>query len=98
MLFLNSQNQLIQFKKMFCGTINGTSVYPREVAKAALLTNSAAVIFTHNHPSGLAKPSQADLRITKDLVQVLELIDVKVLDHVVVTTTNYTSFAEHGLL
>ena len=97
-LFLNAQNQLIKFETMFRGTINGASVYPREVAKAALLTNSEAVIFTHNHPGGVAEPSQPDLRITKQLVQVLTLIDVRVLDHMVVTTTAYYSFAEHGLL
>lgn len=97
-LFLDNQHRLISFDPMFRGTIDAASVYPREVAKAALLHNAAAVIFTHNHPSGTADPSQADMRLTDRLVQVLELLDVRVLDHIVVGATETHSFAQSGLL
>jgi len=97
-LFLNNQHQLIEFEIMFRGTIDGASVYPREVAKAALLHNAAAVIFTHNHPSGVAEPSQADKRITQLLADGLNLFEIRTLDHLIVTPTSYTSFAERGLL
>ncbi len=97
-LLLNNQHQLIKFEIMFRGTIDGASVYPREVAKAALLNNAAAVIFTHNHPSGITEPSQADRRITERLSQALELLDIRTLDHIIVGPTETTSFAERGLL
>jgi DNA repair protein RadC len=97
-LFLDSQHRLIEFKNMFTGTIDAASVYPREVVKAALYANAAAVIFSHNHPSGVAEPSTADQHITKRLVNALELIDVKVLDHIVVGVEGSVSFAERGLL
>ena len=96
-IFLDNRHRLISFDKMFFGTIDGASVHPREVVKAALKHNAAAVIFTHNHPSGVAEPSQADQRITTRLVDALTLIDVRVLDHLVVGD-GVVSFAERGLL
>jgi DNA repair protein RadC len=97
-LFLDSQNRLIQADEMFRGTLTSTSVYPREVVKMALQYNSAAVIFAHNHPSGVAEPSRADELITKTLKQALALVDVKVLDHFIVADNEILSFAERGLL
>lgn len=97
-LFLNSQHKLISFESMFRGTINAASVYPREVAKRALELNAAAVIYTHNHPSGNAQPSNADISITNHLKSALELLDVNTLDHIIVTKVSHTSFAERGLL
>lgn len=96
-LLLDSQHQLIEFREMFFGTINNTSVYPREVVKAALTANAASVILAHNHPSGISEPSKADKEITQRLKQALALIDVTVLDHIVVGRT-CTSFVEQGLL
>ncbi len=97
-LFLDSQHRLLAFEEMFYGTIDGASVYPREVVKKALAHNAAAVILSHNHPSGVAEPSQADMRITERLQQALELVDVRVIDHLVVGDTEVVSFAEQGLL
>ncbi len=97
-LFLDSQHKLIEFKTMFRGTIDSASVYPREVAKEALQLNAAAVIFTHNHPSGLCEPSQSDLRLTTRLIDALNLFDIRVLDHIIVSKINSISFAERGLL
>ncbi|MGI1679552.1 MAG: DNA repair protein RadC [Cellvibrionaceae bacterium] len=97
-LFLDSQNRLLAFKEMFQGTIDGASVYPREVVKQALTHNAAAVIFAHNHPSGVAEPSQADIRITTRLQAALDLIDVRVLDHFIVGDPEVVSFAQRGLL
>ena len=96
-LFLDNRNCVIAFDKLFRGTIDGASVYPREVVKAALKHNAAAVIFAHNHPSGVAEPSHADEQITKRLKDALALIDVRVLDHLVVGE-DVISFAERGLL
>ena len=96
-LFLDNRNRVIAFDKLFRGTIDGASVYPREVVKAALKHNAAAVIFAHNHPSGVAEPSHADEQITKRLKDALALIDVRVLDHLVVGE-DVISFAERGLL
>lgn len=96
--FLNNQHQLIAVEEMFVGTIDGAAVYPREVAKAALQHNAAAVMFAHNHPSGVTDPSSADRRITERLVQGLGLLDIRVLDHIIVSETSATSFAEIGLL
>lgn len=96
-LLLDSQNQLIEFKEMFYGTINATNVYPREIVKSALNSNAAGVILAHNHPSGIPEPSQADKDITQLLKQALALIDVAVIDHIVVGRT-CTSFVERGLL
>jgi DNA repair protein RadC len=97
-LFLNSQHALISFEIMFTGTIDAASVYPREVVKLALQNNAAAVIFTHNHPSGTLDASRADKLITDRLVDALALMDIKVLDHIIVSTTGASSFAQQGLL
>lgn len=97
-LLLDNQHRVIAFEQLFLGTIDGASVYPREVVKCALSANAAAVIFAHNHPSGVAEPSQADRRITDRLVRALALVDIRVLDHVVVGDTEVVSFAERGLL
>jgi len=96
-LFMDNRNRVITFEKLFRGTIDGASVYPREVVKACLRHNSAAVILAHNHPSGVAEPSVADERITKRLKDALALIDVRVLDHLIVGE-EVVSFAERGLL
>lgn len=97
-LFLDNQNRLIIYEELFFGTIDGASVYPREVVRRALMHNAAAVILAHNHPSGVAEPSQADERITRRLISALELIDVRVLDHMVVGNAEVISFAERGLI
>ncbi|MES2547684.1 MAG: DNA repair protein RadC [Pseudomonadota bacterium] len=97
-LFLDAQNRLQASEEMFSGSLMQTSVYPREVVKRAIHHNSAAVIFAHNHPSGVAQQSQADEQITKHLKQALSLIDVKVLDHFIVAGNNTMSFSERGLL
>ena len=97
-MFLDNQNRLIAFKEMFRGTIDGCSVYIREVAKDALRLNAAAMIFTHNHPSGVCEPSQADLTITRKLIDALALFDIRVLDHIVVSLEDAVSMAERGLL
>jgi len=97
-LFLDNRHRVIEFVPLFRGTIDGASVYPREVVKEALRRNAAAVILAHNHPSGVAEPSQADELITARLRDALALIDVRVLDHFVVTGDDVVSFAERGLL
>lgn len=97
-LFLDSQHRVIVFETLFYGTIDAASVYPREVVKSALSHNAAAVILAHNHPSGVAEPSQADQRITTRLVEALALVDIRVLDHFVVGEGEPVSFAERGLL
>ena len=97
-LYLDSQHRLIRFEVMFKGTVDGASVYPRPVVRRALELNAAAVILTHNHPSGLPNPSQADIAITKKLQEALMLIDVRVLDHIVVGSEGSTSMAEDGQL
>ena len=97
-LFLNSQHEVITVEELFQGTIDGAAVYPREVAKSALKHNAAAVILAHNHPSGVVEPSAADRRITERLQQSLGLLDIRVLDHVIVSATGYCSFAEQGLI
>lgn len=97
-LLLNNQHQLIRFVELFRGTIDSASVYSREVVKEVLLSNAAAVIFAHNHPSGLAEPSAADCRITDRLVDALKLIDVRALDHIIVSHKDTYSFAEAGRL
>ncbi|PUA27649.1 MAG: hypothetical protein B0W54_13955 [Cellvibrio sp. 79] len=97
-LFLDNQNRLIAYEELFFGTIDGASVYPREVVRRAISHNAAALILSHNHPSGVAEPSQADQRITQRLQAALELIDVRVLDHMVVGDTEVISFAERGLI
>jgi DNA repair protein RadC len=97
-LFLDAQNRLIAAEEMFRGTLTQTSVYPREVVKAALKHNAAAVIFAHNHPPGVAEPSRADELLTCALKLALALVDCKTLDHLVVAGEKTTSFAERGLL
>jgi len=96
-LFLDQRHRVIEFEEMFRGTIDGASVYPREIVKKALEHNAAAVIFAHNHPSGVAEPSQSDERITQRLKEALGLVDIRVLDHFVVGD-DVVSFAERGLL
>ncbi len=96
-LFLDQRHRVIEFEEMFRGTVDGASVYPREVVKKALEHNASAVIFAHNHPSGIAEPSQADERITQRLKAALSLVDIRVLDHFVVGD-RVVSFAERGLL
>jgi DNA repair protein RadC len=97
-LHLNSRHQLIAFEELFRGTIDGASVHPREVVKAALARNAAAVILAHNHPSGVAEPSHADELITSRLRDALALVDIRVLDHLVIGDGRCMSFAERGLL
>jgi DNA repair protein RadC len=97
-LFLDNRHRVICYEELFQGTIDGASVHPREVVRHVLRTNAAAVIFAHNHPSGVAEPSQADLRITQRLKEALALIDVRVLDHVIIGDGQGTSLAERGLI
>jgi DNA repair protein RadC len=96
-LFLDARHQLIAAEELFHGTINQTSVYPREVVKRALGLNAAAVVLAHNHPSGCAEPSSADATLTRVLREALALVDIRVLDHFVVTRGTVTSLAERGL-
>ncbi len=96
-IFLDSQNQLICYEELSHGTLDSASVYPREVIKKALQVNAGAVIFAHNHPSGIAEPSQADIAITVTLKQALALLDIRTLDHMIVGETQVTSMAERGL-
>jgi DNA repair protein RadC len=97
-VWLDAQHRVLKMQELFSGTLTQTSVYPREVVKDALRHNAAAVIFAHNHPSGLAEPSQADQLLTETLKRALDLVDVKVLDHFVVGRGATLSFAERGLL
>lgn len=96
-VFLNTQNKVIHHEEMFRGTIDGTSVYPREIARKALEVNAKNVIFAHNHPSGNVTPSQADVQITRKLSRGLEMFDIVVLDHFIVGETMY-SMKEDGLI
>jgi DNA repair protein RadC len=96
--FLDTRHRVICCEEMFRGTLDGTSVHPREVVKRTLHHNAAAVIFAHNHPSGVAEPSDADRRLTRRLKESLALIDVRVLDHFVVGSEETVSFAERGLI
>lgn len=97
-IYLDAQNRLIDFEALFTGTLTQTSVYPREVVKAALARNAAAVMFVHNHPSGCAEPSRADQVLTDTLKQALAIVDTKVLDHFIVAGSVVLSFAERGLI
>lgn len=97
-LWLDAQHRVIACEELFRGTLTQTSVYPREIVKAGLRANAAAVIFAHNHPSGAAQPSQADELLTRNLKDALSLVDVKVLDHFIVAGHQTLSFAERGLL
>jgi len=97
-LYLDNRHRILRFDELFRGTIDGTSVYPREVVKEALAVNAAAVILAHNHPSGVAEPSQADERITRRLKAALELVDIRLLDHLIIGSAVTTSLASRGLL
>lgn len=97
-LYLDNQHRVVKLEELFSGTIDGAAVYPREVVKRCLHNNAAAVIFAHNHPSGIAEPSQADIGITVRLKAALNTIDVRVLDHIVVGRCEAVSFAERGLI
>jgi len=97
-LFLDNKHRMIAFEELFRGTIDSANVYPREVVKHALSHNAAAVIFAHNHPSGVAEPSQADYAITDSLKSALATVDIRVLDHIVVGDGETVSFAETGYL
>jgi DNA repair protein RadC len=97
-LWLDAQHRVIASEELFRGTLTQTSVYPREIVKAGLKANAAAVIFAHNHPSGVAQPSQADELLTRNLMEALSLVDVKVLDHFIIAGHQTLSFAERGLL
>ncbi len=97
-LFLDAQHRLLRLEEMFRGTLTQTSVYPREVVTRALALGAAAVILAHNHPSGAAEPSKADEYLTQTLVKALQLVDVRVLDHLVVGRGEVVSFAERGLI
>ncbi|MFL9877845.1 DNA repair protein RadC [Herbaspirillum rhizosphaerae] len=97
-LFLDVKNRLIESEELFRGTLTHASVYPREIVKAALAHNAASLILAHNHPSGEVAPSAADLHLTSNLKQALNLVDIKVLDHIVVAGRETHSFAEHGQL
>ena len=97
-VFLDNRHRVLAFEELFQGTIDGTTVYPREVVKRAIELNAAALILCHNHPSGVCKPSQADERITKQLKAALELVDIRILDHVIVGGNKTTSLASRGLM
>lgn len=97
-LFLDNRHRVITFEELFRGTIDGASVHPREVVKRALYHNAAAVILAHNHPSGVAEPSRADIELTRRLVDALALVDIRVLDHFIVGEGDGVSLAERGCL
>ena len=97
-LLLDNRHRVLRYVELFRSTIDGASVHPREVVRLVMESNAAAVIFAHNHPSGMAEPSQADLRITQRLKDSLALVDVRVLDHIVVGEGEGVSLAERGLL
>jgi len=97
-LYLDNRHRVLRFDELFRGTIDGTSVYPREVVKEALGVNAAALILAHNHPSGVTEPSQADERITQRLKSALELVDIRLLDHLIIGEGMATSLASRGLI
>ncbi len=97
-LFLDTRHRVIEYEELFHGTIDGASVHPREVVKRALHHNAAALILAHNHPSGVAEPSQADERITQRLKEALAMVDIRVLDHIVIGDGETCSLAERGLI
>lgn len=97
-LFLDNANRVIRYEELFHGTINSAMIHPREVVKKALQYNAAAVILAHNHPSGIAEASEADKHITKQLIQALKLVEIRVLDHIIVGDGQVTSFAAEGIL
>ncbi|MDF7666709.1 DNA repair protein RadC [Orbaceae bacterium ESL0727] len=95
-LFLDNQNHVIVTKEMFIGTYNCVEVHPREIARYALQYNAAGLILAHNHPSGIAEPSQADRDITQQIIKTCDLLDIRILDHIVIGKGEYVSFAERG--
>jgi DNA repair protein RadC len=97
-LYLDNRHRVLKFEELFRGTIDGTSVYPRELVKQALAVNAAAIILAHNHPSGVAEPSQADERITRRVKAALELVDIRLLDHLIIGDGVSTSLASRGML
>jgi len=97
-IFLDAQHRVLEYREMFRGTLTQTSVYPREVVKEALRLNAGAVVFAHNHPSGMPEPSRADEMLTQTLKNALALVEVKVLDHIIIGGTTTVSFAERGLM
>jgi DNA repair protein RadC len=97
-LYLDNRHRVLAFEELFRGTVNGASVHPREVVRACLQHNACAVIFAHNHPSGMAEPSAADRAITRELRQALQLVDVRVLDHLVIGAGAPVSMAARGLI
>lgn len=97
-LFLDNRHRVIDYRELFTGTIDSAAVYPREVVKHCLARNAAAVIFAHNHPSGVAEPSDTDVRLTRKLTDALALVDVRVLDHLIIGRGVQTSLAERGLM
>jgi DNA repair protein RadC len=97
-LFLNTHNRLIAFEKLFFGTINQAVVYPRMIVKKALQHNAAKLILAHNHPSQNCEPSNSDIEVTRDIKKILDIVDVKLIDHIVITHQETYSFAEHRLL
>jgi DNA repair protein RadC len=97
-IFLDNRHRVIEFEEMFRGTINTANVHPREVVKRALALNAAAVILAHNHPSGMTDPSDADRRITRQMKEALDLVEIRVLDHVIVGGASSMSFAEAGMI
>ena len=97
-LYLDNRHRIIHFEELFRGTIDGTSVYPREVVKQSLAVNAAAIILAHNHPSGVAEPSQADERITRRIKAALDLVDIRLLDHLIIGDGVSTSLASRGIL
>jgi DNA repair protein RadC len=97
LMLLDSQHKVLECSVLFSGTVDGAAIYPREIVKAALYANAAAVILAHNHPSGVIEPSAADKRITERITSALALLDIRVLDHIIVGDSCY-SFAQSGLL
>jgi DNA repair protein RadC len=97
-MFLNAQNQVIEIEDLFEGTLNASAVYPREVVKSAIKHNAASLIFVHNHPSGNPEPSDDDKKITRDLVFAANMMQIKVLDHIIIGDNKYFSFADEGLI
>jgi len=97
-LLLNNKHQIIHFEKLFRGTIDGASVYPREIVKLALKHNAAAIIISHNHPSGNPEPSDADINITNRVKEACALVDIRLLDHIIVGSGKSASLAERGVL
>jgi len=97
-LFLDNRHQVIEYSELFSGTIDAASVYPREIVKQALLLNSAAIILSHNHPSGVSEPSESDIKVTKRIKAALELVDIRLLDHIIVGGNETTSLTEKGII